>query len=252
VALTVVTGMWGDAFERYGRAFLDGFFTRWPREVGLVVYSDDPAVRAYAEPAFVVRSMSELAGYGGFMKRHASNPERCGRQPRQGWKDGDRLKGYSFRFDACRFAGQGFALDAAAGQALDGDVLCWLDADVRTTSPVPLGWIEGLLGQDDVAYLGREPKHSEIGFWAVRLSEESRAFLMAFADLYRTDKLFDLREWHSAFAWDDSRRWAERCGLIASRNLTPGGHGHVWLQSPLAEHLDHLKGELRKAKGRSR
>jgi hypothetical protein len=131
----------------------------------------------------------------------------------------------------------------------DGDVLCWLDADVVTHSAPPAGWIESLLGDEDVAYLGRAPKHSEIGFWAVRLSEESRRFVQEFADLYATDRLFQLRTWHSAFAWDDARRWAESHGLISARDLTPGGDGHVWFQSPLKAHLDHLKGEARKRAG---
>jgi hypothetical protein len=249
MTLTVITGMWGERREEYAACFSAGFDAHWPKDVRLVIYADGPLmVPDRAE----VRLLDECTGYTAFMTRHAGDPVKCGRKAGPGatWKEGARRKGYNFRFDAMRFAGQAFIPDDAGNRLLDGDVLCWLDADVATYKDVPEGFVEGLVAGTDGAYLGRDPKHSEIGFWAVRMHEGTQAMMMAFADAYRDDHIFAMKEWHSAYVWDESRRWAERTLGVGLRNLTPGGSGHVWFQSPLRYYMDHLKGD-RKAKGRS-
>lgn len=251
--LTIVTGMWGPKRNNYADTFLPGLRKYWPSSVGLQLGLDAPLAKLL-EPGRDGRIfwLNEEDGYREFMERHAGRPTACGREPMPGvvWKPKCQRAGYNFRFDAVRFAGQAFVPNLAAGYMLDGEILCWLDADVVTHDPVPVGFIEGLVGDADGAYLGRGAKHSEIGFWAVRLSERTRSMLLAFSEAYSTDHVFGLKEWHSAYVWDDARRWAEETQGVVMRDLTPGGEGHVWHQSPLAQYMDHLKGD-RKAKGRS-
>jgi len=242
MSLTVITGAWGKHRADYARPFLASFEKHWPEEVRLILYSDGPI----ADPGRAeIRSLADCAGYTEFMERHGSSMLLRGASPDEPrpWKASAIRDGYNFRFDAVRFAGQGFIPDDAAGRMLDGDVLCWLDADVVSHRSVPASFVEDLIGDADGAYLGRAPKHSEIGFWAMRLSEHARAMAMAFANAYRTDALLRLAEWHSAFVWDDARLWAERTLRLRMRDLTPGGSGHVWLKSPLAEYLEHRKGD---------
>lgn len=243
MTLTIVTGMWGPRREDYARMFLAGFEQHWPKEVRLLIYADGPiSCPGRAE----VRDLADCEGYSEFIARHAGDPVKCGKVPAPGatWKPKDIAAGYNFRFDAVRFAGQGFIPEHAAKTLPDGDVLCWLDADVASRGPIPCGWVEGLLAGQDGAYLGRAPKHSEIGFWAVQMGDDVRRFLVNFANAYLTDLIFDLAEWHSAFVWDRAREAAEQSlFLIDMRNLTPGGSGHVWLKSPLARYLEHRKGD---------
>ncbi len=275
MALTVCTGMWGPKRATYEAIFSAAFERFWPSDVRLAVFTDDVAKaekklvqaacggagtlgpkngqRGSSVRSATYGSLHDCHGWREFVLRHQDEPAVNGRRlnhPRP-WKPKDLQVGYNFRFDAVRFAGQAFIPEAVAHGMLDGEVLCWLDADVVAHKPVPAGFVESLVDGADGAYLGRAPKHSEIGFWAVRLNEHTRALLMAFADAYRTDALLTLREWHSAFVWDDTRRWAEGAERVQLRNLTPGGSGHVWHQSPLRLYLDHLKGD-RKAAGRSR
>ncbi len=245
----IVTGMWGPQRQSYAETFLSGFEPNWPKDVDLYIYTDGPIM----DPGrAVVVNIARCDGFCDFLERHRSIPAHCGREPQPGrrWKPAAIAKGYNFRFDAVRFAGQAFVPHHAASVLRDGDLMVWLDADVVTHKRVPARWLNGLVGDADGAYLGRHPKHSEIGFWALRLSPEARAFLETFRLLYVEDGLFDLKEWHSAFAWDDARVWAESHGILSMRNLTPGGDGHVWFKSPLRHHLDHLKGG-RKLAGRS-
>lgn len=250
-ALTICTGMWGTAWERYGQRFFETFDAMWPAEVALHVWSDRPLPIESAARSVRNMRLGLTDGWTSFMERHRGDAEKNGRAPNARWKPSERQRGYTFRYDALRFAGQAFAPEASSFTMDDGEVLAWLDADMVTFSPPPPAWIESLIGDRDGAFLGRGAKHSEIGFWAVRLDVDTRRLLCDFANLYRSDKLFGLGQWHSAFAWDHVRKALTFEGIIDLRDLTPGGRGHVWFQSPLRAHLDHLKGEVRKSAGRS-
>lgn len=246
MALTICSGMWGERRNHYANTFLPGLRKWWPSSVNLQLGLDEPLAELLAPGRDMrIHWLREDLGYQGFMDRNGGSPTACGKRPAPGanWKPKCLREGYNFRFDAVRFAGQGFIPDLAAGYMLDGDILCWLDADVVTHAQVPEGFIEGLIGDADGAYLGRGEKHSEIGFWAIRLNEGTRVMLRVFADAYRTDNLFTLKEWHSAFVWDWARRWAEDMHDVQMRDLTPGGHGHVFEQSPLSPFLLHKKGQ---------
>ena len=122
----------------------------------------------------------------------------------------------------------------------EGDILVWLDGDVVTTKKVPLDFVPNLLGDDrDVCFLNREPQHSEIGFWAIRINRRTRKFLNDMAEFYRSGNVFGLSEWHSAFVWDRAR---EMNDLKEVRLCRPNRRGHVFPKSPLGEYMDHLKG----------
>lgn len=246
MGVVIATGWSPRGQLEYGNRFEAGAHL-WPKGVDLVAYVEDlPEGGWVASPGapMIRRSLWDCPGQREFIARHAADLAANGRQFRPGmnWKQRDRAAGYSFRYDAVKFSRQCFIPEAAAADLPDGTILVWLDGDVVTHSPVPTGWIEGLLGDADGAYLGREPKHSEIGFWCVRLGPATREFLAQLAELFRADLIFGLKEWHSAYAWDHLRRANAQLLPIVWRNLTPGGHDHVWHQSPLARYTDHLKG----------
>lgn len=123
----------------------------------------------------------------------------------------------------------------------DGDILCWLDADVETLSKVPPNWIDGIIGDAEVSTLQRNRSHSEIGFWAVRCNDRTREMVKCFSDLYKSDEVFKLREWHSAYAFDAAMA---ETGPFKVNNLSPKARGvdHCWPDTPLAAHTAHWKG----------
>jgi hypothetical protein len=249
MSVTICTGWHPAGWDLYGKNFVETFDRHWPNDVRLVAYVEEtapikPMVRYFQQiPVFSCEGISEFIG------KHRNRPVSCGREPRAGWKPKDLALGYSWRFDAVRFCKQIFIPEHAADLLPDGAILAWFDADVVTFKDVPAGFIERQLGGAALVHLGRGQKHSELGFWAVRLQAGTRAFLSALADMYRSERVFSLREWHSAFVFDEVRRAFDVAGL-AVRDLTPGGHGHIWLESPLAQYTDHLKGD-RKLAGRS-
>lgn len=235
MGVTVVSGFSPAGYRLYGCRFLETFDQHWPESVNLIVYAEEEVPMPRGE----CRDLFGIPGCASFLERYRDDPRANGRVPNLAWKQKEVDEGYSFRFDAWKFCRQGF-IPRAAAEGLDG-ILVWLDADVITFSRVPEGFIESIVTAP-VAYLGRHPKHSEIGFMGFRLPE-ALPVLDLFRDSYASESVFDLPEWHSAYVFD---RAVEAAG-IESVDLTPGGRGHVWMQSPLAQYTDHLKGPKRKA-----
>ncbi len=155
---------------------------------------------------------------------------------------------HNYRFDAVRFAHKVAAIEQAfrVGSA---DVLVWLDADCLTHAPVTADWLAGLLRDADFGYLRRARKYPECGFMLIRRNGAGAELVRTLVDLYRTDRLFDLTEWHDSWAIEHVRRKLEiRC---ASLSGDAEDTSHPLVNGPLGACLDHLKGK-RKAEGRSR
>ena len=73
-------------------------------------------------------------------------------------------------------------------------------------------------------------------------------------ELYSTDKIFDLVEYHDCIAFETIKNKYEQQGLL-SHNISEGHPHkpgvHVFINSPLGHYMDHLKGK-RKKTGRSK
>lgn len=238
MAVTVCTGWHPPAWRHYARRFIETFAERWPADIKLVAYTEEPVDLIRGE----CRDLWSIPGARQFYEVHSKIPTHRGAAPVPQWRQKDRRKGYAWRWDAVRFFKQCIIPNAAAQELHEDDILVWLDADIVTFADVPSDLVEKLLGRADLCYLGRN-KGSEIGFWAVRLNARGRQFLTKLSEAYLLDWVFVLPQWHSAFCFDQLRQNAERDGLKV-KNLTPGGRDHVWMQcKPLMECTDHLKGD---------
>lgn len=238
MAVTVCTGWHPPAWEHYARRFVETFAKHWPVEVGLIAYAEEPVKMARGE----CRNLWDIPGARQFYETHSKIPRHCGAAPVPMWRPKDIRKGYAWRWDAVRFFKQCIIPLAASQDLLDNDILVWLDADVVSFADVPGRMVEGLIGNSDLCYLGRN-KGTEIGFWAVKLNQRGRHFLARLSDAYLTDWIFVLPQWHSAFVFDAVLKSEMREGLKA-KDLTPGGRDHVWMQcEPLMSVCDHLKGD---------
>lgn len=231
---TIVTGWSPAGYEQYGRRFVSSFCKFWPDEYQLVVY-----VEEYFEhvPRIEQLKLEVIPGCCEFIEKYRNDERANGRAIQPDWKDKCKREKYNFKFDAWKFCRQGF-IPYDAAQRLERGLLCWLDGDVVTHARIPHGFIEGLLPEGKhIAYLGRPPKHSEIGFQLYRIPE-ALPMLFDFCEFYNIETVFGLKEWHSAYVFDTARSMNN----VPSHNLTPRGMGHVWHQSPLAKYMDHLKG----------
>lgn len=157
----------------------------------------------------------------------------------------------NYRFDAVRFAHKVAAIDLAFRHGT-ADYLIWMDADCVTHAPVDPQWLSDLSQGADFALLKRKAKYSECGFLMFRRNAAGGALVANMCDLYRTDELFWLAEWHDSWAFDHIRKWMEdRVGLrVASLSGAAESTGHPLVNGPLGARLDHLKGR-RKQRGKS-
>lgn len=235
--LGVCTTFPNDAWEVYARTALETFARHWPADVRLTVYLDDEALVAECWQALEARQamsdvrVGKLPAHDAFLRRNGVE------------------ESSDFRYGACRFSHKVAALKATFdGVATDANgCILWLDADVITTAPVTHDWLAQFLpsGAHHVSYLGR-PRFpfSECGFVGYRTSEEGRAFLDAFWAMYESEALFKLPQWHDSFIFDRVRECFE---VAWFKNIAEGALGvHVWLNTPLAERLEHWKGPVAK------
>jgi hypothetical protein len=157
----------------------------------------------------------------------------------------------NYRFDAVRFAHKVAVIES---QFFCGfrDAMVWMDADCVTHAKVDPAWLSELLGDADFAYLKRGRKYSETGFMIFRRSPACAELIRSVADLYRSDELFALREWHDCMAFDTIRERMEREGAIKCVSLSGDAENtsHPLVNGPLGARLDHCKGR-RKAVGKS-
>jgi len=249
---TIITGFSPKGYAQYGAQFLETFDRHWPKDVRLLCFVEESPPGPI--PRGAERSLWTCKGMRDFIERHRDSLRANGREPVPGrWAPKHIANGYHFKFDAWKFSRQCFIPEGAADELPDGEIMAWMDADVVTHAKVPADFVGGLLGTHDLCYLGRIGTHTELGFWAVRLNNRTRRLLSRMVDLFRSDSIFELREWHSAYAFDHVRQIEESLagGAIKALNLTPRGTGHVWFQSPLGRYTDHLKGDRRKRAGRS-
>lgn len=241
--LTVVTGWNPDGWFQYGKMFLAGFQRWWDPSVELWIYNEGQhEIPPSQHHIRQINLMHDVPHARECVHGLYATPEYSGRVPRKGWKPREIDKGYSFRFDAQKFCRQGLIM-AHAARELDArggsQLLLWLDGDVETNRQVPPRFIPSLLPHGaDLAYLGREPKHSEIGFQLYRLPNALR-MAERFGELYSTGQILQHREWHSAFAFDIARMETG----VRAYNVTPGGSGNVWETSPLRSYMVHNKGD---------
>lgn len=269
--LTVMTGWSPEGWDQYGRQFFETFDRHWPVDVALMVFGEweaggllmDYAGRHPPRRRVTFTSLAAIEGCAEFLKRHQDNRIVCGRaqDPHHHWKERAMAAGYNWRFDAWKFCRQGF-IPLYAASRCRSDMILWLDGDVVTQRDVATSEVITSLMPPGrlIAYLGREPKHPDIAFQLYDIRERPDEndevsvphgyvwqMLQNFAAFYRTDEVFKLPEWHSAYVWKVAVERARAWPIV--HNLTPGGSGHVWQQSPLRAWGDHLKGD-RKTRAR--
>jgi len=250
---TVVTSCSLEGWASYGAKFVDTFLQYWPKEVALLIISEDAIpVREYTTHSVChLDLVGNSARARDFLARHREH----------GWTQGEAASprppgiarrwptnaGKNFRYDAYKFSKKVFAIELAAGR-LDSGRLLWVDADVITFAPVPADLATTLLPWDAaISCLARPGYHSECGFVGYNLNHVAcRPFITTFADLYATDAVFALDEWHDSWVFDYVRKLLN----TPTHHIPHRSQSHPFINSELGKYMDHCKGK-RKKLGRS-
>jgi hypothetical protein len=229
----VVTSFSYAGYRQYGKQCLESYVQHWP--FPLVVYLD--TAQRFHE--IHTRYTRRIPGWrGAYQGLPAQNP--------------DAEKPDSYLWNAQRYAVKPYIWHDAAKRMGRG-ILAWLDADTVTTGSVPSTILEDMLGDADVAYLGRGAMHPENGCVVFRVPE-ALPLLSWCRTAYQN---------HRYKAWTDG--WTDchalRRGLhavsVRARDLTSHAHEGEWRSfvdafalSPLGPYVIHLKGRRQKREGR--
>lgn len=235
----VVTSFSPDGARLYGRRMVETFVRHWTAP--LVVYLDAPLA-----PSLPVeeRWTHGIREWRECLARWAPHPHLHGRST----PERPLNKPYKYQRDVARFSVKPFVWRDAA-RRLGSGILTWLDGDTVTLGRVPPGLLEELLGNADVAYLGRGSMHPETGYVGFRVPE-ALPLLEWCCEAYISDRVLEIPH-----GWTDCH--VLRAGLSAvpvkARDLTSHlyvGKSHIWPVSPLAPYVTHLKGAA-KRRGRA-
>lgn len=241
--VTVITTMHRSGFDQYGKEFLEGFLRAWPDDCKLVFYAEDFQVQESSSRIKVMDLHQQVPKLLAFKRKHNNTPIARGMTK----------SGYDYRFDAVRFSNKAYVLGHAAAHC-DTRYMVWLDADTSMFQRIPSNFIERVLdGGLFMAYLGRFGNHSEAGFLPFDLTHAgSGEFFSTLNDIYESDELFKVREWHDSHIIDCCRSILSARGVILARDLNVHGVAHPFVNSAPGLFMDHKKGPDRKVKQRSR
>lgn len=185
----------------------------------MTVYTED-------EITFPHKKLHDVPGWGSFQE------------------DTKHIEPQSYLYDARRFSHKVYAqLDAfESGERY----VVWLDADIVVKKEITKRFLKGLLKENFCAFLGRQGCYTETGFIIFDTEHpDFPKFKERYSAIYNDRLLFMLPYWIDCLAFD-----AARDGLQA-RNLTPNvvGMVDVFSRSPLAEYMDHDKGNRKFRRG---
>ena len=237
-SITVITTFSDAGWLQYGKRFVETYCKHWPKNIPLKIYCD--TVQGEYPNVEWIKLNDACPDLVRFKERHKNNQHAHGLKPDSSKK--------SYLWDAVKFAHA--ALNSST------DLIIWLDADVVTHSTVPFEFIESLLPQDHYcAYLGRQKIYPECGFVVYNTkSKHNKVFMQDWQDLYNTDSLFNEIEYHDSYLFWQLVKKHQASGMLTT-NISDGHPHrpgvHVFINSPLGEYMDHLKGK-RKKDGRSK
>ena len=241
--LSVFSTWHPSGYEKYGKLFVQGYTTNWPKEVPLTIYAEGHTPDTDNPNITVLDQASTLPDLKAWQLRHKNNKHA------HGWnKD---LSKKSFLWDASRFANKVFALWHFANNC-NTDIFIWCDGDVRTHTTLPLDFLQSIAPNENqlATYLGRKT-WPECGWMMFNRKHPKFAeFLDQWRWIYESDDIFEHAESHDSFIFGELVEDFRSMGVEFNDLGGSDQGGHIFINSVLGRYMDHLKG-FRKEVGKS-
>jgi hypothetical protein len=210
-------------YRLYGSRFIDTFLRYWPHNIKLYIYYE-------GQPEVI----NDRVIWVDFNKE-------CYEQ-REFVKRGLSIKQDSFYRGAARFSYKAFTIIKHLEKNLDRYNI-WLDADCITVKDVNIDWLYTLKsGISCVSVLMRNTRAIESGFILTdNQHPEYNTFLSNYANIYRSDEIYRLPEWHDGYILT----YVIKRFKIPYFDLSPNNEYkeiHPFSAGVLGQYLDHLKG----------
>lgn len=197
----------------YANEFLKTFVKHWPGY--LIAYVEEEP--DFESPFVEYRELYKIPGLKAFIDAAPKDPR-------------------SYMFDVGRFAHKAYVQLETMKEA---DHFFWLDADLTFYKSAPEWFLEQLLEDVALVYLGRQGAYTETGIIGFNTTHEDfRGFEDRYRAMYDNDRIYGLDAWTDCHAFDAARRG------VAARNMSPEGKGveHVFVTSAFGKFADHRKG----------
>lgn len=273
--IKVITSYKPGSWKEYAERAIKSVVENWPDGTAINVYHESQDQDTFFHPRVKFIDLHEVQPeLVKFKEKHRNDPVANGelqevddgvRRPAELQSKGgsDKNKG-SYLWDAVRFANKVFCVTHAIKTSVEKkyDYVVWLDADTYTFRPMPREFLESLLpGNTMLTYLGRENpklndggKYPECGFVGYNLNHpEIQNFAREWEQLYTTNDVFKLLEWHDSYVfWHLSKQYRrDKNVAVNDIGYWKGVKGHhVFINSELGLYIDHMKGK-RKQSGSS-
>jgi len=151
-----------------------------------------------------------------------------------------------YRRDVNKFSRKVFAI-TDAGLTHKGK-FAFIGADTYFQKIIPNDFLDKLLGDKYIAYLGRSKLHSETDFIAFNTEDKFNPLFMGlFVSMYTTGAYKDLEYFCDSDVFDHIRKLL---GVSETNLNTEDDHTHPFANSILDEYMIHLKGPERKHTGK--
>jgi hypothetical protein len=268
--IKIITSWKPGSWKQYAKRGIESMVENLPNEVDLFVYCEEAKPEYNNDRITWIDLHSAEPNLVSFKERHKNDPVANGRLDEipngvrrspdlqtLGGQDKDKV---SFLWDAVKFSNKVFCIINAVRNSIDHDYVVWLDSDTYTFKSMPIEFLESLLPRDTMlTYLGREKDNEKIypecGFVGYNLKHpDIQNFINDWEQLYTTDNVFKLLEWHDSAVFWHLSNWYQQYKKIKINDIgySTGVKGHhVFINSKLGEYIDHLKGDKRKVSGRS-
>lgn len=246
--IDVVTSMSKDIWDRYGRACVESLVSFWPEEANLHIVTEDgdymgwtglrDVVYASRLGRVTVHQLLYWMDARYFLGRHENN------RRAHGFWNGTDYSDYQFRYDAYRFCKKVYAVEMVVNKLRGGSRVFWIDADCVTHMAMPIELLDRLPPEGFAAAHFARPNYTETGFIGYDLRHPmTRPFISAVAQVFTSDRIFTMKEWHDCWAWDRTR---EEMNVPTYAIPYPVGQTHPLVFSELGRYMDHRKGPRKK------
>lgn len=254
---SVVTTFNQKGYDVYANKFIKTFNDRVDNRIPLVVYAEDCKPTGDSR-TLILDAKQTLPKLNHFKEKWKNTPKANGKCPPDIKARRPKDWHKEFKWNAIRFSNKVYAIFHEAKRT-DADVLIWMDADCVVHSSVNQEDFERMLPPTfDIHYLGRGKKWPECGFYGMNLkSAHCQDFLTNFEKMYEEadNGIFRLEEWHDSFVFDVvlkmHRQKFPNSPIKDFSGHLISGEGHPLVNCELGAYFDHLKGDSRKAKGKS-
>jgi len=224
--LSVFSTWHPSGYEKYGKLFVQGYTTNWPKEVPLTIYAEGHTPDTDNPNVTVLDQASTLPDLKAWQLRHKNNKHA------HGWnKD---LSKKSFLWDASRFANKVFALWHFANNC-NTDIFIWCDGDVRTHTTLPLDFLQSIAPNENqlATYLGRIT-WPEWGWMMFSCKHHKFAeFLDQWRWIYESDVIFEHAESHDSFIFGELVEDFRSMGVEFNDLGGSDQGGHIFINSVL-------------------